>query len=77
MLSNCSTCTANAFAMKVRPPLRNDESAPTLRQFLQQGYLECKEETNNWEAIVKAYEGQSLVFSIGGHGARSLRSIFA
>jgi len=45
--------------------------------FAIKGYLEAKNETNNWEAIIGAYEGQGLVFSIGGHGLGGMHSQIA
>jgi len=49
----------------------------TVNRFAAQGYLECKQATNNWQAIVGAYAGQGLVFSIAGHGLGGMHSLIA
>lgn len=49
----------------------------TANAFAMQGYLECKNETNNWKTIVDAYSGQGLVFSITGHGLGGMHSLIA
>lgn len=49
----------------------------TVNRFAAQGYLECKQATNNWQQIVAAYAGQGLVFSIAGHGLGGMHSLIA
>ena len=49
----------------------------TVNRFAAQGYLECKAATNNWQAIINAYAGQGLVFSITGHGLGGMHSAIA
>merc|ERR1711939_456562 len=46
------------------------ESCPscTANAYAVQGYLEAKEETNNFQAIREPYYNSGLVFSIAGHG---------
>ncbi|KAK4700025.1 hypothetical protein P7C70_g6230, partial [Phenoliferia sp. Uapishka_3] len=48
-----------------------------MNEFAYKGYAECREETNNWQAIREAYGGQGLVFSIAGHGLGGMHSLIA
>ncbi|KAH8918714.1 hypothetical protein BT69DRAFT_1353710 [Atractiella rhizophila] len=45
--------------------------------FAAQGYMECKNATNNFQAIRDAYVGQGLVFAISGHGLGGMHSQIA
>ncbi|KAL8290625.1 hypothetical protein RQP46_002883 [Phenoliferia psychrophenolica] len=49
----------------------------TVNKFAAQGYMECKNETNDWKDIIDAYSGQKLVFSITGHGLGGMHSLIA
>jgi len=49
----------------------------TANAYAVQGYLEAKEETNNFEAIRMPYYNSGLVFSIAGHGLGGMHSFIA
>lgn len=55
------------------------ESCPscTANAYAVQGYLEAKEETNNFQAIREPYYNSGLVFSIAGHGLGGMHSQLA
>lgn len=52
----------------ITPSLGHSCPRCTANAYAVQGYLEAKNETNNFEAIRQPYYNSGLVFSIAGHG---------